>query len=269
MSFKNLEERMKAAGGAVKLLRDSQSGPNPYPVKLPEYTNWRDEQWAWQNTAVLFNQSYHMTDLYVSGPDAFELLESLGVNSFKGFAPGKAKQYVPVSWDGFVIGDVVLCYLEKDLFNLIGRPPVANWVQYHGETGKKKDGSKWNVKFERDERSASRPNPVARRLRYQVQGPNAMKVMTRCWRRPPERSSQHGRHHDCRQEGPALRHGMAGSRAMSSSDCRRRPGRVVRSSLPARTSVCGWSVRVPTLRTRSNPAGFRPRWRRCIRATNA
>ena len=113
MSFKNLEERMKAAGGAVKMLRDSQSGPNPYPVKLPEYTNWRDEQWAWQNTAVLFNQSYHMTDLYVSGPDAFELLESLGINSFKGFAPGKAKQYVPVSWDGYVIGDVVLCYLDE------------------------------------------------------------------------------------------------------------------------------------------------------------
>ncbi len=144
MSAKNLEERIKEAGGAVKLLRDSQSGPNPYPVKLPEYTNWRDEQWAWQNTAILFNQSYHMTDLYVSGPDAFKLLESLGINSFKGFVPGKAKQYVPVTWDGYVIGDVVLCYLDKDLFNLIGRPSVANWVQSHGETGN------YNVKFERD-----------------------------------------------------------------------------------------------------------------------
>ena len=182
MSAKNLEERMKEAGGAVKLLRDSQSGPNPYPVKLPEYTNWRDEQWAWQNTAVLFNQSYHMTDLYVSGPDAFKLLEKLGINSFKGFVPGKAKQYVPVTWDGYVIGDVVLCYLDKDLFNLIGRPSVANWVQYHGETGK------YNVKFERDERSASRPNPVARKTyRYQVQGPNAMKVMEKVLgAKPPE-----------------------------------------------------------------------------------
>ena len=43
-----------------------------------------------------------MTDLYVTGPDAFELLESLGINSFKGFVPGKAKQYVPVTWDGHV-----------------------------------------------------------------------------------------------------------------------------------------------------------------------
>jgi len=213
MSFKNLEERMKAAGGAISLLRDSQSGPNPYPVKLPEYTNWRDEQWAWQNTAVLFNQSYHMTDLYVSGPDAFALLESLGINSFKGFVPGKAKQYVPVSWDGYVIGDVILCYLAPEHFNLIGRPPVANWVQYHGETGTKPDGSKWNVTFERDERSASRPNPVARKTyRYQVQGPNAMKVMTKVLgATPPDLKFFNMTEVTIAGKAvTALRHGMAG-----------------------------------------------------------
>lgn len=213
MSYQNLEQRLQAEGGAVNMLRNSQSGPNPYPVKLPEYTNWRDEQWAWQNAAVLFNQSYHMTDLYVSGPDAFELLESLGVNSFKGFAPGKAKQYVPVSWDGYLIGDVVLCYLEKELFNLIGRPPVANWVQYHGETGRKKDGSKWNVGFERDERSASRPNPVARKTyRYQVQGPNAMQVMTKVLgAAPPELKFFNMTGMTIAgKKVTALRHGMAG-----------------------------------------------------------
>jgi glycine cleavage system aminomethyltransferase T len=176
-------------------------------VKLPEYTNWRDEQWAWQNTAILFNQSYHMTDLYVSGPDAFKHLESLGINSFKGFVPGKAKQYVPVTWDGYVIGDVVLCYLDKDLFNLIGRPSVANWVQYHGETGK------YDVKFERDERSASRPNPTARKTyRYQVQGPNAMKVMEKVLgAKPPELKFFNMA--DITIAGKtvtALRHGMAG-----------------------------------------------------------
>jgi syringate O-demethylase len=123
MAVKNLEERMRAAGGALKLLRDSQTGPNPYPVVKPEYSNWRDEQRAWQNAAVIFNQSYHMTDLYVSGPEAFDLLEYLTINTFKGFVPGKAKQYVPVTWDGYVIGDVILCYLAKNKFNLIGRPP--------------------------------------------------------------------------------------------------------------------------------------------------
>jgi glycine cleavage system aminomethyltransferase T len=207
MSYKNLDELLRANGGPVNHLRNSPSGPNPYPVKLPEYTNWRDEQWAWQNTAVLFNQSYHMTDLYVSGPDAFKLLESLGINSFKNFEVNRAKQYVATSWDGYVIGDVVLCYLDKDYFSLIGRPSVANWVQYHGETGG------YKVQFERDERSAARPNPVARKTyRYQIQGPNAMKIMTKVLgKAPPELKF----FHMCEmtiagKKVRALRHGMAG-----------------------------------------------------------
>lgn len=172
MTDKSLEDRLRSSGGPVEHLRNSQSGPNPYPVVNSEYTNWRDEQRAWQQTAVLFNQSYHMTDMYVSGPDALALLEKLGINSFKGFTVNKAKQYVPCNYDGQVIGDVVLCYLDQDLFNLIGRPAVHNWVQYHAETGG------YNVKCERDERSASRVNPTARKTyRFQVQGPNAMKVM--------------------------------------------------------------------------------------------
>ena len=157
MSHKNLEELLRANGGAVNHLRNSPSGPNPYPVVPPEYTNWRDEQHAWQHAAILFNQSYHMSDLYVSGPDAFKLLEALGTNSFKGFSVNKAKQYAPVNWDGYVIGDVILFYLDKDLFNLVGRPPVLNWVQYHGTTGG------YDGKFERDERSAARVNPTARK----------------------------------------------------------------------------------------------------------
>ena len=55
MSYKNLEELLRANGGPVNHLRNSPSGPNPYPVKLPEYTNWRDETQAWQKACVLFN----------------------------------------------------------------------------------------------------------------------------------------------------------------------------------------------------------------------
>ena len=44
---------------------------------------------------MLFNQSYHMAELMVEGPDALEFLNRLGINSFKGFAPDKAKQFVP------------------------------------------------------------------------------------------------------------------------------------------------------------------------------
>ena len=36
---------------------------------------------------MLFNQSYHMADLSVEGPDALKLLSSLGINSFKASQP--------------------------------------------------------------------------------------------------------------------------------------------------------------------------------------
>src|SRR5271168_3631598 len=81
----------------VEFLRNQQTGPNAYPGVPAEYTNWRDEQRAWQETCVLFNQSYHMADLAVEGLDAIKLLSYLGVNSFQNFAVDKAKQFVPCS----------------------------------------------------------------------------------------------------------------------------------------------------------------------------
>jgi syringate O-demethylase len=171
MSDKNLEALLKTTT-PVNLLRNSTIGPYVYPVVQSEYTNWRDEQRAWQKTCVLFNQSYHMTDMYVEGPDALKLLADLGVNSFKNFGANKAKQYVVCNYDGYVIGDVVLFGLEENVFNLVGRPSVHNWVQFHCETGG------YNAKVTRDERAAAQKGPVVRKAyRYQVQGPNALKVM--------------------------------------------------------------------------------------------
>jgi vanillate/3-O-methylgallate O-demethylase len=70
VNYKSLEDVLQAAGNPVDLLRNSQTGPYVYPVVNSEYSNWRDEQRAWQQTCVLFNQSYHMSDMYVQGPDA-------------------------------------------------------------------------------------------------------------------------------------------------------------------------------------------------------
>jgi syringate O-demethylase len=121
-----------------------------------------------------------MTDMYVEGPDALKLLNDLGINSFKGFEPNKAKQYVACNYDGYVIGDVVLCYLSRERLNLIGRPSVHNWVQYHAETGG------YNVICERDERAVARSGPIVRKVyRYQVQGPNAMKTMEKVLGKTP------------------------------------------------------------------------------------
>lgn len=169
MTITTLQQKIDAAGDPVRMLRNSQAGPYVFPI-APEFSNWRDEQEAWRKTAILFDQSYHMTDLYVEGPDTVRLLSELGVNSFQGFQRNKAKQFVACNHDGYVIGDGVLCALENDKVILIGRPPVSNWVHYHAVTGG------YDVRVERDERSLANARP--RRLyRFEVQGPNAWKIL--------------------------------------------------------------------------------------------
>ncbi|MBX5460107.1 MAG: aminomethyl transferase family protein [Steroidobacteraceae bacterium] len=208
MTVKSLEDRIQAAGGALKMLRTSQTGAHVYPVVPPEFSNWRDEQRAWQQTAVLFDQSYHMTDLYVKGPDALKLLSDLGTNSFKGFQVNQAKQYAPCTEDGYVVGDVILTYLDKDYFNLIGRPSVHNWVTYHAEKGK------YNVELERDDRAADQKGGQVKRkvYRFQVQGPNALATMEKVLgKKPPELKFFHMTEFTIAgRKVRALRHGMAG-----------------------------------------------------------
>ncbi len=170
MSAQSLEGLLEKVGNPVTLVRNSQIGPYVYPKVPSEFSNWRDEQHAWRDTCCLFDQSHHMTDLTIKGPDALKLLSAYGVNSFENFQVNKAKQFVACTPDGYVIGDAILFYLDTDVLSLVGRPSAHNWVQYHGETGD------YDVTFERDERSAV--NPTGRRLyRFQVQGPNALKVL--------------------------------------------------------------------------------------------
>jgi len=178
---KNLEEVLQSVPSTVGLLRNQQTGPNVYPGVPAEYTNWRDEQQAWQHACVLFNQSYHMADLAVEGPDALKMLSTLSMNSFKNFEPNKAKQFVPVSPDGYVIGDVILFYLAENKFNLVGRAPALNWVTYHAQTGK------YDVKVELDQRSALRTDGRRKSFRFQIQGPNAMALIAKVLgKQPPE-----------------------------------------------------------------------------------
>src|SRR5580765_3137662 len=77
----SLESLLGEQSNTAHFLRNQQAGPNVYPGVPAEFTNWRDEQRAWNETAVLFNQSYHMAELMVEGPGAFAFLEGLGINS--------------------------------------------------------------------------------------------------------------------------------------------------------------------------------------------
>src|SRR3990172_4227547 len=134
MSYRNLEELLTAVGNPVAMLRNSQIGAYVYPVVRYEYSNWRDEQLAWQKTAVLYDQGHHMVEQYVEGPDAVKLFSSLTINSFANFPVNRAKQFVPCSHDGHVIGDGILFHLAENSLVFVGRAPAASWVQFHAST---------------------------------------------------------------------------------------------------------------------------------------
>jgi vanillate/3-O-methylgallate O-demethylase len=173
MTQRSLEDLLQTVN-PVELLRNSQEGAYVYPVVPTEFSNWKAEQNAWAKTAVLFDQSHHMANLYIKGPDALKLISYIGFNTFKNFPTNMAKQLVPVTYDGYVIGDGILFHLEEDVYEFVGRVPSVNWIQFHAETGD------WNVELVRDDRSPSRPmgKAVTRtQYRFQIQGPNASKVI--------------------------------------------------------------------------------------------
>ena len=174
MSQKSLEQLLGEVGNTVQMLRNSQMGAYVYPVVPAEYSNWRDEQRAWRDSCVLFDQSHHMVDLYLKGPDAVKVCSDTAINTFKNFPINRAKQYVPVSHSGHVIGDGILFRLDEEEVVFVGRAPCANWLRFHAETGG------YNVEVIEDDRSPGNPKGKAvNRIsyRFQIQGPNAWNVI--------------------------------------------------------------------------------------------
>ena len=166
----SLEQKLKDHASPVEMLQNAQTGRYQFPVPA-EFTNWIEEQKSWRESAALLDQSFHMTDLYVKGPDALKLVSDLAVNSFANFGRNKAKQIVCVSHEGYVIGDAIIFGLEDNEFNIVGRPVLPNWIQFHAETGG------YDVTVERDERSLDNPDKPRKTYRYEVQGPNALKIL--------------------------------------------------------------------------------------------
>jgi glycine cleavage system aminomethyltransferase T len=206
VSSRSLEDLLAAAGNPVDLLRNAKAGPNVYPGVPAEFTNWRDEQRAWQETCVLFDLSFHMNDLAVEGPDALRLLSELAVNSFDGYTGDRGKHFVACSPDGYVIGDVILFAPGENRFELVGRAPALNWITYRAETGG------YDVAVELDPRTALRTDGRRRSYRFQVQGPTAMQVIERALGGPPPELAFF---HTTRvaiagTTAGALRHGMVG-----------------------------------------------------------
>lgn len=194
----------------VDMLRNSRIGMYVYPVVAPEFTNWRDEQRAWRESAVLFDQTHHMDELIVEGPDAADFLAHVGINSFANFDLNRAKHFVPVTPAGHVVGDMIIFRERADKFILVGRAPTANWTRFQAAIGR------WKVRLIHDPRSDSRPDGervLRTHYRFQIQGPDAPKIFEKMHGGPlPEIKFFHvdwinigGR------RVQALRHGMSGA----------------------------------------------------------
>jgi vanillate/3-O-methylgallate O-demethylase len=209
MAAGNLQDVLDGAGNTVELLRNSQIGAYIYPVVPYEFTNWRREQRAWREAAVLFDQSHHMVNFFFKGPGALKLISDTAINSVANFEVNMAKQYVPTTPAGHVIGDGILFHLAEEEFVFVGRNPAANWLRFHAETGD------YRLDFEYDDRSPGRPygKAVTRKYwRFQIQGPNAWQVIEKLNRGPVEQL-KFFRMAEMKVAGRVvrtLRHGMAG-----------------------------------------------------------
>jgi vanillate/3-O-methylgallate O-demethylase len=143
----------------------------PGDAVRPEFTTWRDEQRSWREGIALHDQSYHMHSLHVRGKGALALLQYLATNSFKKFDVGAAKQFLACSTEGYVIGDAILYRLGEEHYLVVGNPATTDWVEFNAQTGK------FAVETEIDPMWAL--NKARRRnfYRYQVEGPNAWKLL--------------------------------------------------------------------------------------------
>jgi vanillate/3-O-methylgallate O-demethylase len=205
----SLAELMKTTN-PVDILRNSQTGMYVYPVVAPEFSNWRTEQEAWRHSAVLFDQSHHMDELIVEGPQATEFLAHHGINSFAKFDLNRAKHYVPVTPNGHVIGDHIIFREREDKYVLVGRAPVSNWLMFCAAYGN------WNVRLRYDPRSPSRPEGervLREHYRFQIQGPEAAAIFEKMNGGPVQDIKFF--HVDWINVGSkrvqALRHGMSGA----------------------------------------------------------
>lgn len=210
MANESLERLLQSVGSPVDMLRNAPVYASSYPITYPgvpaEITNWRDEQRSWREGCAFFDLSHHMTDLMIEGPDSFDLLSSLAINSFASFPIDRAKQLVVCNPDGYVIGDGILFHLDDDLYEFVGRAAVVNWIEYHAADGEH------DVELDRDDASSSSEGGSRRFYRYQLQGPSAEDLIEKLNGGPYEEIKffRMGHIDIAGQRVRALRHGMSG-----------------------------------------------------------
>jgi len=166
----SLESLIEAAGSPVTLLRGSNLGPYVFPGIPPEFTNWRDEVRAWMDGVALLEQSYHMTELHLRGPEVIPFLKRFAVNKLDVFPVRRAKQLVLAAEDGNLIADAIISHEDEDFFRIVGAPFASDWLLFQAER------SDLDLTAEKNDNWSARvaPRDV---FRFQIQGPHALELV--------------------------------------------------------------------------------------------
>ena len=104
-SAPTLQDAIDQSGSAVNLLWKAGVAPWQPPSVPAEFSGWREEQQAApEQTVALLEQSHHMLDLFIEGPDATRLLSDTSPNDYEKFDIGQAKQFIAITPQGLMIG---------------------------------------------------------------------------------------------------------------------------------------------------------------------
>ena len=208
MVAQNLQDVVDGTDDLVAYFRASTVGKHVYPVVPAEFTNWQAEQRAWRTGVALFDQSHHMVNYFITGPDAERLVADTGIGSVADFDVNRAKQFTATGHDGYVLGDGILFREAAEEFIFVGRIPTAHWLDFNVET------RGYDVETRIDHRSPSRPSgPVSRELfRFEVQGPLAWQLLEKINGGPIEQAKffRMGHMNIDGVKVRTLRHGVAG-----------------------------------------------------------
>jgi len=166
----SLEAKITAQGGVLNMLRSSHLGPVIFPGIAPEFTNWRDEQRAWKESVVMFEQSYHMTETHLRGPDVKAFVSEFATNKLADLHPMRAKQLVMVDDAGYLISDAIVFCEAEEFLRVVGPPTASNWLQYNASK------TSYNIEATRDENMIV-PRSSRDVFRFQLQGPNALPLL--------------------------------------------------------------------------------------------
>ena len=132
MAARNLQDVIDQSGDVVEMLRNSQIGAYIYPVVPYEFTNWRREQRAWRETAVLFDQSHHMVNFWFKGPDALRLVQTFTSNNAASLKEVQAQYTYICNEQGGVNDDSIVYNFGDHIYVVVNAAPLQadySWLQ--------------------------------------------------------------------------------------------------------------------------------------------